>query len=78
MKAAIILFLATLDEKQKRLYAGLEALKLGHGGDRLIADLLSLDAHTVARGRRELLAGGWLRIGCAERAEGAQRWKKNA
>ena len=35
------------------------ALKLeekhGHGGDRLIADLLHLDPHTVAKGRRELI-----------------------
>jgi hypothetical protein len=57
LKAAIVLFLATLDEKQRRLYAGLEALKLGHGGDRMIADLLGLDVHTVARGRRELVEG---------------------
>jgi hypothetical protein len=55
LKAAIILFYSVLDEKQRRLYAGLEALKMGHGGDRRIADLLGLDAGTVARGRRELL-----------------------
>jgi hypothetical protein len=54
IKAAIILFFTMLDEKQRRLYAGLEAAKLGHGGDRMIADLLSLDVHTVAKGRREL------------------------
>ena len=55
-KAAIILFLSILDEKQKRLYAGVESLKLGAGGDRQIADLLSLHPHTVAAGRRELRA----------------------
>jgi hypothetical protein len=54
LKAAIILFFSLLDEKQRRLYAGLEALKLGHGGDQKIAQLFGLDAHTVARGRREL------------------------
>ena len=31
--------------------------KFGHGGDRKIADLLGLDVHTVARGRRELFGG---------------------
>lgn len=53
-KAAIILFCSLLDEQQRRLYAGLEAHKLGHGGDRKIAEFLGLDVHTVARGRREL------------------------
>ena len=55
MKAAIVLFLSMLDEKQRRLYAGLESLKLGYGGDRRIADFIGLDPHTVAKGRRELV-----------------------
>lgn len=54
LKTGIILFYSLLDEKQRRLYAGLEALKLGRGGDRQIAALLGLDPHTVAKGRREL------------------------
>ena len=29
-KATILLFLSMLNEKQRRLYAGLESLKLGH------------------------------------------------
>lgn len=56
-KATILLFYSLLDEKQRRLYAGLESLKLGHGGDAHIASLLGIDPHTVARGRQELLAG---------------------
>ena len=56
LKAAIVLFVSMLDEKQRRLYAGLESLKLGHGGDRKIAELTAMDVHTVARGRRELLS----------------------
>jgi hypothetical protein len=57
MKAAIILFFSLLDEQQRRLYAGLEAQKLGYGGDRKIADFFGVDVHTVARGRRELFSG---------------------
>ena len=57
LKAAIILFYSLLDEQQRRLYAGLEAHKLGHGGDSTIAEFLGLDPHTVARGRRELFGG---------------------
>ena len=53
LRAAIVLFASVLDEKQRRLYAGLESLQLG--GDRQIADLLHLDPHTVAKGRRQLL-----------------------
>lgn len=56
LKAAIILFYSILDERQRRLYAGLESFKLGHGGDRKIAHLLGLDAHTVAKGRQEVFS----------------------
>ena len=56
LKAGIVLFYSLLDEQQRRLYAGLESLKLGHGGDQQLAQFLGLDAHTVARGRQELLA----------------------
>jgi len=55
LRAAIVLFYGLLDEKQRRLYAGLEALKSGHGGDARIADLFGLDRGTVARGRQQLL-----------------------
>jgi hypothetical protein len=54
LRAAIVLFASVLDERQRRLYAGLESLQLG--GDRKIAELLHLDPHTVAKGRRQLLA----------------------
>jgi hypothetical protein len=55
VKAALIIFMSVLDEKVRRLFAGLESLRIGYGGDRQIAELLGLDAHTVAKGRRELL-----------------------
>lgn len=56
LKAGIVLFFSLLDEQQRRLYAGLESLKLGHGGDQKMAQLLGLDVGTVARGRKELIA----------------------
>lgn len=56
-KATILLFCSMLDEKQCRLYAGLESLKLGYGGDAHIGALLGMDPHTVARGRQELISG---------------------
>jgi hypothetical protein len=54
-RAAIVLFYSLLDEQQRRLYAGLESLKQGQGGDRKLAQILGLDEETVARGRQELL-----------------------
>lgn len=56
-KAAIVLFLGLLDERQRRMFAGLESLRLGWGGDRRVAEMTGLDVHTIARGRRELLGG---------------------
>jgi len=55
LQTAILLFYSLLDEKQRRLYAALESFKLGHGGDRQLADFLGLDPHTIARGRQELV-----------------------
>lgn len=54
VKAAIVLFLSTLDEKQRRLFAGLESLRVGRGGDRRIAEWTGMDVHTIAKGRHEL------------------------
>jgi hypothetical protein len=59
VKAGILLFYSLLDEQQRRLFAGLEALR--QENDRLIADLLGLDPHTVAKGRRELVSHQLLR-----------------
>jgi len=58
-KAVVLLFLSALNERQRRLYAGLESLKLGYGGDSYIANLFGMDPHTVARGRRDLENGDW-------------------
>lgn len=55
VRAGIVLLSSLMNEKQRRLYAGLESVKLGRGGDRRMAELLGLDVSTVARGRHELL-----------------------
>jgi len=56
-KAALVLLFSLLDERQRRLFAGLESMLLGWGGDRRIAEMTGLDVHTIAKGRRELLEG---------------------
>lgn len=72
LKAAILLFYSLLDEQQRRLYAGLESIKLGHGGDTALAAFLGLDPHTVARGRQQLLDQA-VTLGRARRAGGGRK-----
>ena len=50
----MVSFYNILSEKEKRLYAATEALKLPHGGISYIATLFGCDRKTVARGIREL------------------------
>jgi hypothetical protein len=59
--SAKALFYGLLDEQQRRLYAGLESLQWGHGGEQRMAEFFGLDVDTVARGRTELLSGQVLR-----------------
>ena len=78
LKAALIIFFSTLDEKQRRLYAGYESLKIGYGGDKRIAELLDLDQKTVARGRHELLGGEVNVDNIRETGGGRKQIKKNS
>jgi len=61
LQAAKALFFSLLDEQQRRLYAGLESLQCGRGGQQQAAQLLGVDVDTVARGEQELLSGEVLR-----------------
>lgn len=80
LKAALILFYSLLDEQQRRLYAGLESLRLGRGGDSQLAEFLGIDCHTVARGRQQLLdqeveIGRMRRAGAGRKAVEKKRLK---
>ena len=61
LQATKALFFSLLDEQQRRLYAGLESLQGGQGGQQRTALAFGLDVDTVARGERELLSGEVLR-----------------
>ena len=39
-----MLFYSMLDEQQRRLFAGFESIKLGHGGDSVLAEFLGLES----------------------------------
>jgi hypothetical protein len=45
---------ATLSEKDRRRYAGIEAAKLGHGGIEYISGLFQIDPKTIRHGLMEL------------------------
>ncbi len=45
----------SLGERERRLYAATEALKLGRGGLLYLAKLFGCDPKTIRRGRHELL-----------------------
>ena len=47
-------FFDWLSEKDRRRYAAVEALKLGHGGIDYIARLLGCDAKTIRQGLQDL------------------------
>jgi transposase len=48
-------FFSQLTERGKRQYAGLEAMKLGYNGVKIIAKRFGLHEHTIRKGKKELL-----------------------
>jgi hypothetical protein len=48
-------FYQSLAERQRRRYAAIEAVKLGHGGIRYLARVLDCDEKTIRRGKRDLV-----------------------
>ena len=48
------IFAATLNERDFRRYAAVEALKLEHGGIAYISALFSIDPQTISKGIKEI------------------------
>jgi hypothetical protein len=51
---AMQMFAATLNERDFRRYAAVEALKLDHGGIKYISRLLNIDPKTIRKGIKEI------------------------
>jgi hypothetical protein len=62
----------SLNEKDRRRYAGLEAMKLGHGGVTYISEILGCDRKTVRKGMEEILAPPELDPGRIRKKGGTQ------
>jgi len=70
-----ILFFNSLSEKNKRLYAGIESMKLGYYGVDEVAKKFGMNKHTVRRGRKELLSEELLPKGQVRRSGGGRKKK---
>ena len=47
-------FYRSLNERDRRRYAGLEAVKLGHGGQEYVSQVLGCDPKTIRQGIAEI------------------------
>ncbi len=66
-------YYASLSEKERRRYAGIEAVKLGHGGISYISRVLSCDHKTIKFGMSELAGDMELNAGGIRRAGGGRK-----
>ena len=69
--------LEILDERQRRLYAGLESLRPDSGSDPEVAGRPGMSRSTVIRGRKQLLSGEFERHRVRKPGGGRKRVKKN-
>lgn len=73
VKRQMARFYTSLNERDRRRYAAIEAQKLGHGGIHFISRLLKCDPKTIAHGIQELEAKEPLNI---ERQRKKRCWSK--
>jgi hypothetical protein len=51
-----LLFFNNLSEKDKRLYAGLQAMQIGYYGVNEVSKKFNIHKHTIRNGQKELLS----------------------
>jgi hypothetical protein len=66
-------FYRTLSEKDRRVYAAVEALKLGYGGSSYITRVLGCDPKTIKRGIQDLQEPSDLASGRVRQAGGGRK-----
>jgi hypothetical protein len=74
-KPLALLFFEYLSEKDKRLYCGLEAVRLGIHGVTEISSFYHIHPHTVRAGKKELLSGNLLPSDKVRRPGGGRKKK---
>jgi hypothetical protein len=73
---ALLLF-GHLSEKDRRLFCGLEAIRLGAHGVVQVSTLYCIHPHTVRAGKAELLSGNLLPSDKVRRTGGGRKKKHN-
>ena len=73
IERAMQLVFQALGERDRRLYAAVEACKLGHGGIGYIAHLFGCDRKTIRRGLQELSQPTALAPGRSRKKGAAER-----
>jgi len=57
IKEKLSVLLPSLNEKQKRLLVGVEAIALGYGGIKFLSNITGMSTNTITRGIREIEHG---------------------
>lgn len=57
LKKKLSVMLPALNEKQRRLLLGAEAISFGYGGIQQLAEMTGISPHTIRRGMREFMEG---------------------
>lgn len=74
LEIKLSILLSELNEKQRRLLVGAEAISLGHGGIKYLSEITGMSRTTISRGIQEIESGD---IDCSRiRKEGQGRKKK--
>ena len=77
IKQGLHVLLSSLNEKQRRLYVGFEALKLGYGGDTIMSHITGMNIKTIGKGRKELQSKGITLDRVRNKGGGRRALKKN-
>lgn len=51
-----LIFYKNLSEKDKRLFAAVEAIRIGYNGVAEVSERLGIHKHTIRKGKKELLS----------------------
>jgi hypothetical protein len=71
-----LLFFRQLSEKDRRLFCGLEAVRLGVHGVSKVSSFYQIHSHTVRAGKKELLSGNLLPRDKIRRSGGGRKKKR--
>jgi hypothetical protein len=75
-ESQMLTFYSQLKERQKRLYASIEAKKVGYGGELYIGNLLGISQKTIRKADNELKNPDLLAQGQAWKTKASGGWQE--